>query len=104
MAYLQNTSPPGTLPIGVHWTGTAAVYDQISTKITVFELLEISAAATKIGADWIKLIEGLHTVRDGPNGLKNPDGIGLLIIHPMKGHTASIRRFNAASRCLGCVI
>lgn len=38
-------------------------------------LAELPGAAAKIGTDWIKFVEGLHAVRDGPNGLKNRNGV-----------------------------
>ena len=41
----------------------------------VTDLAELPGAAVQIGKDWIKFVDGLHSVRDGPNGLKNPDGV-----------------------------
>lgn len=39
-------------------------YVQNSTDLTVLRLLEIADVAQKVGTDWIKIVEGLHSVRD----------------------------------------
>ncbi|HWA03809.1 MAG TPA: hypothetical protein VG819_09795 [Rhizomicrobium sp.] len=50
-------------------------YAQNTTHIALATLLEIDAAARKIAADWLKLVENLHVIRESPNGFQKPDGI-----------------------------
>ena len=38
-------------------------------------LLELSAAAAKISADWIKLVQGMYGIRESKNGLKYADRV-----------------------------
>lgn len=81
--------------------GDGKGYNQTSSPLTWTVLLELSAAATQIGANWVKLVQSLHTVRDSPNGLKNPDRIRNISIREWAYRVyQTVKR--AICRRLGC--